>query len=84
VACSHVSMKVVVKSLEKTISQVHVTDGVNVLKLNRAGDLTKSVSPVVLNALHVPLVDYDHDAFTLGILNLLEQIFVPLINKDRL
>lgn len=77
-------MKVVVKSLEKTFSQVHVTDGVHVLKLNRAGNLTKSVSPVVLDALHVPLVDYNYDTVTLGLLNLLEQIFVSLIHKDRL
>jgi len=70
--------------LEKTFSQVHVSDRVNVLKLNRAGNLTVSVGPVVFDTLHVPLVDYDNDAVTLGLFNLLEQIFVSLIHEDGL
>jgi hypothetical protein len=34
--------------------------------------LTISVSPVVLNSLHVPLVDNNHYGFSLGIVNCLE------------
>jgi hypothetical protein len=45
------SVYVVVKSLEETLSQIKVTDGVNaVLEDYAAGKLTVSVAPVVLDA----------------------------------
>ena len=77
-------MQVVVQSLEQTVTEVHVTDGVDVLEVNTSGQLAVVMSPVVLDALHVPLVD-DHNDF-LGWVSIdgSEQVIVSLVNDDTL
>jgi len=63
----------VVEHLEEALSQVHVSDGVDGFhELHGSGDLSVVVRPVVLEVLHVPLVD-DHDhAFGLVLLHCAE------------
>jgi len=46
--------------------------------------LAVPVAPVVLDALHMPLVDDDHDFLALGAVDFVEQLFVALVNADPL
>jgi hypothetical protein len=56
----------VVETLEKTLAQVHITDGVDGLSEdNGAGELTVAIAPVVLDTFQVPLVDEDDDLLAL-------------------
>lgn len=78
-------MDVVVKSLEETFSEVHVTNGVDgILEDYRSGSLPVSVAPVVLNAFQVPLVDNSHDLLAFAVVDVGEQVFVSLVNEDFL
>jgi hypothetical protein len=79
------SLQVVVKTLEKTLAQVHVSNGVDALgELNTAGQLTVPVAPVVLDTLQVPLVDQNYDLLSGSIVYFLKQLLVLLIHKDLL
>lgn len=78
-------MQVVIKTVEETLAEVHVTDGVNAFgELDAARNLTVAVSPVVLDALHVPLVDNNYDLIALCVVDLTEQILILLVDKDLL
>jgi len=58
----NLAMLDVVKTLEQTITQVHVANRVDAFReLDGAGKLAVPVAPVVLNAFHVPLVDNNDD-----------------------
>lgn len=75
----------VVETLEKTFTQVHVTDGINAFReLNGTRELSVSVAPVVFNTFHVPLIDNDDNFLALGTVNLFKKVLVLLINKDFL
>ena len=79
------SLQVVVQSVEETFAQVHVADWVDTLgEVDRAGDLAIAMGPVVLNALHVPLVDDNDNFVTLGVINLPKQLLILLIDHDLL
>ena len=81
----HLASQVVVETLEETLAQVHVSNGVDAFwELNRAGQLSISVAPVVLNAFQVPLVDQDHNLLALCLVYLLEQILVLFVHEDLL
>ena len=83
VRTSNLSGHIVVQSLEKTLSQVHIANWVDSFsELNAAGNLAVPVSPVVLNAFHVPLVDKDDNFLALSTIDVTEEIFVFLINAD--
>ena len=79
------SLERVVKSLEETLAQVHITDGVDgVTEDNGAGDLAIAAAPVVLNTLEMPLVN-KHNYFLCRVLiNLSEKILITLVHKDLL
>ena len=83
----NLSVQVVVKSLEQTLTQVHIANRVDALgELNRARDLTISVAPVMLNTFQVPLVNKDDNFFAwlaLGVY-FLEQLLVAFINNNLL
>ena len=77
------SVQIVVEPVEETLAQVHVTDRVDALaEFDTAGDLAVAVSPVVLNALHVPLVDNDDHFLATGPVNLSKEVRVALIDHD--
>lgn len=78
---SNLSVQVVVEAIEKTFAQVHVTDRVDALReVHAARHLAVSVSPMVLDTFHVPLVD-DNDYFlTICLVDLSEEILVSLVN----
>jgi hypothetical protein len=58
IGTSNLALVDVPKSLEKTFTQVHVTNWVDAFwELDRAGKLAVSVAPLVLNTFQVPLVD---------------------------
>ena len=40
--------------------------------------------PVVLNTLHVPLVDYDNNFLFGALVDSLEQVIIALVNDDAL
>lgn len=76
-------MESIVKTLEQTITQVHITNGINSLwEVHTSWHLTISVSPLVLNSLHVPLVDDDHNFLLGALVNCLEKILISLVNED--
>lgn len=78
-------MQVVVESLEKTITEVHVTNWVDTFREGHTSwQLTVSVGPFVLNTLHVPLVDDDNNSLVVARVNLSEEILVSLVDKDGL
>jgi hypothetical protein len=79
------SANVVKEALEETLSQVHITDGVNGLsKSDWARKLTIAVAPVMLDALKMPLVHKDNDLLALALINLLEEVLVSLVDEDLL
>ena len=83
VGCGDLSAQVVVKALEQTLTEVHVTDRVDTLgEVNATGNLAVPVSPVMLNALHVPLVDNDDHFLATGPVNLSKEVRVALIDHD--
>ena len=73
-------MQGVVKSLEKTVLKVHVTDWVDSFwEVHRSRDLTVSMGPVMLDSFHVPLI-HNHDDFLFGAsVNSSKQIFITLV-----
>lgn len=62
VCARYLSVKLVVESLEKTITKVHIADRINSFwELHAAWKLTIAMAPIVLNAFHVPLVYKDNN-----------------------
>ena len=82
---SNLSVERVVKSLEETLAQVHITDRVNgVSEDHRTRNLTIAIAPMMLDTFKMPLVD-KHDNFLSGILiDLSEKILITLVHKDLL
>eukprot|EP00353_Schmidingerella_taraikaensis_P009928 CAMPEP_0185567464 /NCGR_PEP_ID=MMETSP0434-20130131/736_1 /TAXON_ID=626734 ORGANISM="Favella taraikaensis, Strain Fe Narragansett Bay" /NCGR_SAMPLE_ID=MMETSP0434 /ASSEMBLY_ACC=CAM_ASM_000379 /LENGTH=286 /DNA_ID=CAMNT_0028181711 /DNA_START=68 /DNA_END=928 /DNA_ORIENTATION=+ len=79
------SVQVVVEALEQTLAQVHVADRVDSLcEVHATRHLAVAVCPVVLDALHVPLVNNDDNFFALRVVDCSEQNFVFLVNHDLL
>lgn len=75
-------MSIVVKSLEETFPQVHITNGVDsISKVLASWDLTVSMCPVMFNTFHVPLIHNDNHFFTLTLIYILEQIFITFVHK---
>ncbi len=75
-------MGIVVKSLEETLSQVHITNWVDsISKVLTSRDLTVSMSPVMFNTFHVPLIDNNHHFLSFTLIYILEQIFITLVYK---
>jgi len=82
IRAGNLSAQIIVKSLEQTFAQVHVADWVDSFReLNTARQLPVSVTPLVLNSLHVPLVDQHDDLVSLSAVNLLKQFVVTFINE---
>jgi len=82
---SDLSVKRIIKTLEETFSQVHVTDGINGLcKDHTSWKLAVAVAPVVLDTLNMPLVHKYYDLLCLALINLLEKILIALVNKNLL
>lgn len=77
-------MQRIVHSLEETVAQIHVADGVNVVEVHRAGHLTVVMSPVVLDAFHMPLVHDNNDLLLGAPVDGLEQIVVSLVDEHSL
>ena len=79
------SMKRIVQFIEQTFSEVHVSNRVDgFCDEDRAGNLAVPVSPVVLNSLHVPLVDKYDDLVALSVINRSKQILIFIVDKDFL
>jgi len=78
-------MQVIVEALEETLAEVHVTNWIDAVReVNATGYLAVPVCPVMLDALHVPLVYNDDDLITLGLIDLLEESLVLLIDQNFL
>jgi hypothetical protein len=76
------SVKVVVKSLEKTVSEIHITNWVDALwEVDASRKLTVSGCPVVLNSFHVPLVDNDNNFFLRCGIDMFEKIFISFVDE---
>jgi hypothetical protein len=53
------------KSLEETVTKVHIANWIDTFReFDGARELSVSVTPLVLNAFHVPLVDKYDNLFT--------------------
>jgi hypothetical protein len=56
------SVEVVIKSLEKTVSEIHIANWVDALwEMHASWELTVSGGPVVFDSFHVPLVYNDNN-----------------------
>ena len=78
-------MQVVVETLEETIAQVHVSDRINTLReVHTSWHLAVSVSPLMLNTLHMPLVYNNDNLFFRAFIDGLEKILVSLIDENLL
>jgi len=84
VSSCDMSVQVVVQPVEQTFSQRHVTNWVDVLELDRAGNLTISMGPFMFDSFHVPLVNDNNNAIALGVINCFEKVNVTLVHKDFL
>jgi hypothetical protein len=79
------SVQRVVESLEQTILQVHVSDRVDAFwECDTSWHLSVSMSPVVLDTLHMMLVDDNDNFLMLRLINLRENIIISVIDKDLL
>lgn len=77
----NLSMQVVVQAIEKTLAQVHVADWVDAFgELHAAGNLTIAMSPMMLDTLHVPLINDNDNLLSLSLVDLLEKILISLVN----
>ena len=82
---SDLSVKSIVKSREETLSEIHVTNWVDSLwEVNTSWKLTVSMSPVVLNTFHVPLVDNDYDFLLWTLIDSCKEVLIFLIDKYSL
>ena len=77
------SMKIAVKHVEQVLSQVHVSDGVDLfVSVNEDTPwfLAISMTPQMFDTFHVPLVHNSHNSFTSTLIYLSEQSLVSLID----
>jgi hypothetical protein len=73
------------KSLEKTLSEIHIADRVNAFgELHGARKLSVSVAPVVLNSLQMPLVHYNNNFLALSFVKVVKQVLILLIDANTL
>ncbi len=78
-------MERVVKSLEETLAQVHITNGVDgICEHYRAGHLTIAIAPVMLDSLKMPLINKNDNFLCRALINLCEEILITLVHKDFL
>lgn len=78
-------MQSVVQTLEETGTEIHIANWVNSLReVNASWNLSISVGPVVLDTLHVPLVDNHDHTLLRALVNGLKQVVVAEIDKDAL
>lgn len=76
------SMKIIVKSIKKTSSKIHVTNWVNAFwEVNTSWKLSISSSPVVFNTFHVPLVYKYNNFLVFTSIDLFKKVFVSSVNK---
>lgn len=85
VGLGNLSVQIIVEAGEETFAQVHISNRINTLwEVNTSWHLTVSVSPLVLNTLHMPLIDNDDNLLLWALVNGLEQVLVTLIHEDLL
>jgi len=78
-------VQVIVETLEETIAQVHISNRINTFReVHTSWQLAVSVSPLVLNTLHMPLVHNNDNLFLRALVNSREKILVSLINENLL
>jgi len=83
VCWSNFSVEGVVKSLEKTVLQVHISDWVDTIwEWNTSWNLSISSSPLVLDTFHMPLIDNNNNFLMRRLINLLKKIIISFFNKD--
>ena len=85
IATCNLSVQSVVKSLEQTFSQVHISNWVNRLIEDHASrQLSIPLAPVVLNTFKMPLVDHSNDLLGIRPVDINEQSFVSFVDEDVL
>ena len=80
----NLSVKSIIKSLEQTISEFHVTNWVNIGKVYTSWKLTISVSPFVFDALHMELVYNNDNLLCLALINPSEEFLITFVDEDWL
>ena len=85
VSCCNFSVKIVVQPIKQTLAEVHVSNWINSFReFDAARNLAIAMGPVMLNALHVPLVDNNDNFVSLSLVNLLKEIIITFINENLL
>ena len=83
ISSSDFPVQSIVHPLEKTIFQIHISDLVDAFwESDASGHLPVSVSPVVLDALHVPLVYNYNDLFFGAFVDFSEQVVIFGVDKN--
>jgi hypothetical protein len=73
----------VVQTLEQTIAKIHIANWVySFWEVNASWHLAISMSPLMLNAFHVPLVDNHNDSLSFALVDRLEEVLVTLVDED--
>ena len=85
VSCCNFSVKIVVQPIKQTLAEVHVSNWIySIREFDTARNLAIAMGPVMLNALHVPLVDNNDNFVSLSLVNLLKEIIITFINENLL
>ena len=78
-------MKVVVQPIKQTFAEVHVANWIDSFReFDTTRNLSIAMSPVMLNALHVPLIDYNNNFVSLSCVNHFKEILITFINENLL
>ena len=85
VCCCNLSVQIVVEPIKQTLAEIHVTNRIySFREFDATWNLAIAMSPVMLNALHVPLVDNNDNFVSLSLVNLLKEIIITFINENLL
>jgi len=78
-------VSVVVESLEETFSKVHITNRINgISESHSSWELPIPMAPMMLDTFHVPLVDHCYDLFAFTVVDVVEEVFISLVDEDFL
>lgn len=75
-------MHKVEQPLEETLSQVHVSNGVDaLLEVHASWELAVVRAPVVLNAFEMPLVDKHHYSLAVNVVDLGKEVLISFVHE---
>lgn len=78
-------MESIIQSVEETVLQVHISDWVDAIwEDHTSWHLSVSVGPLVLDSLHVPLIDEDEDFLVFALVDNSEDVIISSVDENTL